>query len=112
MLATARASSAIRSQTTQKPSGTPSDSLVSAMSTQAIAHRHRPPVPDALPDPVQAVATGFNLLGRGMQRPAERRLTGKELVHASRSSTVRSVAMARAVWLLTAPLLICMASAI
>jgi hypothetical protein len=60
-------------------------------------HRHRPPVPDALPDLVQAVATGFNLLGRGMERPAERRLTSKDLVHASRSSTVRSVDIALAV---------------
>lgn len=66
-------------------------------------------MPYSFPDPVQAVAARINLLSRGVQGPAQRRFTGIELVHESRSSTVRSVAMARAVWLLTAPLLICMA---
>lgn len=69
-------------------------------------------MPDPFPDPVQAVGR-LHLVGGRAQQSSECYLAiVHHLAHASRSSVVRSAAMARAVWLLTAPLLICMALAI
>ncbi len=76
--------------------------------------------PDLLPDALQAVGPRLDLVGGSMQ------LTPQELaeilslpaVEAARSHNVscssfaRSAAMPRAVWLLTAPRLICIAAAI
>ena len=64
-------------------------------------------------DPLQAILGGLDGVGLGMQRAAEQ--FGKVrvgLVHAWLSSTVRIADMARAVWLLTAPVLIPMTEAI
>ncbi len=76
-------------------------------------HRQRTRAPQPALNPLQAVGTRLQLPGRSMQRAPDR-VPGvwPGMAHASRSSIVRSVAMALAVWLFTAPLLICIVSAI
>ncbi len=74
-------------------------------------HRIGPGQPDA--DPLQAVFSGLNRV-RCLVQPAAQNLVKITiaLAHASRSSTARSDDMPRAVWLLTAPLLIPIVEAI
>jgi hypothetical protein len=75
--------------------------------------------PDLLPDPLKPVRARFDLVGGGVQFPAQE--IGEVLPavgavagphSASCSSSARSAAMPRAVWLLTAPRLICIVAAI
>jgi hypothetical protein len=75
---------------------------------------HRQRLPDPGLDPLQPVVGWIDLVGGGQQGPPKSAffVLRQSMTHVSRSSTVRSVAMALAVWLFTAPLLICIASAI
>ena len=73
-------------------------------------NRPRPPQPG--PDALKAIGRRLDTRGRTLQGSAQCRLALTERAHTSRSSTVRSACIALAVWLLTAPRLICMASAI
>ncbi len=74
-------------------------------------HRAGPGQPGA--DPLQAVFSGLYGVRCRVQRAAHNLvIITIALAHASRSSTARSDDMARAVWLLTAPLLIPIAAAI
>jgi hypothetical protein len=76
-------------------------------------HRQQPRPAQAGLNALETVLAGLDLVSRGVQRVPQCRLVVEyRAAHASRSSTVRSVAIARAVWLFTAPLLICIASAI
>lgn len=68
--------------------------------------------PQSCLDALEAVGSGINLLSCREQRPAKDSLLLIERAHTSRSRTMRSACMARAVWLFTAPRLICIASAI
>jgi hypothetical protein len=69
-------------------------------------------------DPVQPVGGGLHRVGRHPQRMPQRLLKaglagiGAAVAHPSRSSTERSAAIARELWLLTAPLVIPIAVAI
>jgi hypothetical protein len=71
-------------------------------------------LPDSGVDPLQPVIGRIDMVGGRPESPAEPGflVLRQSVTHVSRSSTVRSVAIALAVWLLTAPLLICIASAI
>jgi hypothetical protein len=71
--------------------------------------RVRPAVQPGL-DNLQPARPWLDRVGCRVQRLTEPLVLGR--AHTSRSSTVRSACMALAVWLLTAPRLICMASAI
>jgi hypothetical protein len=70
------------------------------------------------PDPVEPVTGWLDRVGGQQQRAPQGALknglawSGASVAHASRSSTVRSAASAREVWLFTAPLVIPIASAI
>jgi hypothetical protein len=81
-------------------------------------HGRRRPRGDLPADPLQAVTSRLDRVGREPQRPPERVLEhglariGTTMAHASRSSTERSADIARDVWLLTAPLVMPIAAAI
>jgi len=77
--------------------------------------------PDLVADPFQAVRARLDLIRRSVEFAAQELgkvvpLSAVEAAagchHASRSSSARSAAMPRAVWLLTAPRLIFIAAAI
>ena len=72
----------------------------------------RPWTPQPGLDALKAIRRRLDTRGCALQSPAECRLALTERAHTSRSSTVRSACIALAVWLLTAPRLICIASAI
>ncbi len=76
-------------------------------------HCHRTRTSEAMLDPLKPVRTRLDLISRRVQHAAEHRLVvWPGVAHVSRSSSVLRVAIALAVWLFTAPLLICIASAI
>ena len=74
--------------------------------------RKWPGRPEPPLDAVQAVRARRNGAGSSVQCVAQNGLVLVWRAHTSRSSTVRSAVIALAVWLFTAPRLICIASAI
>ena len=70
-------------------------------------------VGDLAADPIEAVSGRHDAVCRGVQRAAQPfAVLGVGVCHDSRSSTLRSADMPRAVWLFTAPRLIAMTLAI
>lgn len=71
-----------------------------------------PGLPEPGTDALEPVAARLQRVSRRVQGSPQIGLVVCVRAHASRSRTVRSACMALAVWLFTAPRLICMASAI